>query len=177
MKSLILGGVRSGKSRYAEILASAYFAEKSSSENVILLATATAQDDAMSDRIAKHQASRPASWRTVEEPLHLSKQLIRLASQFPKSLVLIDCLTLWLTNLLMQEDSVLLREEILSFEQALMATSQAVIMVSNETNMGITPLGELTRQYCDEIGALHQKIAAVCDHVDLVVAGLPLSLK
>jgi len=168
MKTLILGGVKSGKSRYAESLASAI------STSVTLVATAAVRDEEMAIRIARHQEDRLASWQTVEEPIQLGKVLSSISTA---DVVVIDCLTLWLTNLLMHPDANKLNEEIDDFEQAIIDCNYPLILVSNETNMGIVPLGELTRKYCDQVGLLHQRLAKVCDKVQLIVAGLPLTLK
>jgi len=168
MKNLILGGVKSGKSRYAENLAT------SISEQVTLIATATVLDNEMAVRVARHQEDRPASWITREEPVHLGQALRSIQGA---NVVVIDCLTLWLTNLLMLEDSEALNQEIDDFEQTIKTFKYPLILVSNETNMGIVPLGDLSRQYCDQVGLLHQRLAAVCDKVELIVAGLPLVLK
>jgi len=168
MKSLILGGVKSGKSRYAENLAT------SISESVTVIATATVMDEEMAIRVARHQEDRPASWRTIEEPLNLGEALRSIVDA---EVVVIDCLTLWLTNLLMHSDSNKLNEEIDDFELAIKGFNAPLILVSNETNMGIVPLGDLTRRYCDQVGLLHQRLAKACDKVQLIVAGLPLTLK
>ncbi len=169
MKELILGGVRSGKSRLAESHAQA------SGLDVIYVATASAQDDEMRARIAHHQAQRPEHWQLVEEPLALAAALQRHAA--PNHCVLVDCLTLWLTNLLCLEDEARLRHEIGALLDVLPGLPGQVILVSNETGMGVVPLGELTRRYCDEAGRLHQALAQRCDKVILTVAGLPLHLK
>jgi len=157
MKNLILGGVKSGKSRYAENLAT------SISEQVTLIATATVLDNEMAVRVARHQEDRPASWITREEPVHLGQALRSIQGA---NVVVIDCLTLWLTNLLMLEDSEALNQEIDDFEQTIKTFKYPLILVSNETNMGIVPLGDLSRQYCDQVGLLHQRLAAVCDKVE-----------
>ncbi len=169
MKELILGGVRSGKSRLAENHAQA------SGLDVIYVATATAQDDEMRARIAHHQAQRPGHWQLVEEPLALAAALQRHAA--PNQCVLVDCLTLWLTNLLGLEDEARLRRETGALLDILPELPGQIILVSNETGMGVVPLGELTRRYCDEAGRLHQALAQQCDKVILTVAGLPLHLK
>lgn len=167
--SLILGGVKSGKSALAERLASC------SQWPVTYIATATAEDDAMQARIEHHQQKRPDHWQTVEVPIKLGEAITAYAQA--EQCLLIDCLTLWLTNLLMLEDETRLRDEIDSLLSALNASSGEIILVSNETNMGIMPLGELTRRYCDEIGLLHQAIAQISERVVLTVAGLPHCLK
>ncbi len=169
MKELILGGMRSGKSRLAEQHA------HESKLPVTYFATAQAQDDEMRARIAHHQAQRPGHWQLVEEPLALAAALQRHASE--DRCLLVDCLTLWLTNLLCLEDEVRLRQETAALLEALPGLPGTIILVSNETGMGVVPLGELTRRYCDETGRLHQALAQRCDKVILTVAGLPLNLK
>ncbi|HXU93462.1 MAG TPA: bifunctional adenosylcobinamide kinase/adenosylcobinamide-phosphate guanylyltransferase [Gallionella sp.] len=169
MKELILGGVRSGKSRLAEEHAQA------TTLPVTYIATATAQDDEMRQRIAHHQAQRPDHWQLVEEPVALAAALQRHAAE--DRCLLVDCLTLWLTNLLCLDDEPRLRREIDALLDALPKLPGTVILVSNETGMGVVPLGELTRRYCDEAGRLHQAVAARCDKVILTVAGLPLVVK
>lgn len=169
MKRLFLGGVRSGKSRLAEEAAAA------SGLAVVYVATATADDVEMQQRVARHQELRPGHWQTVEEPINLAQCLHTHAAA--DRCVLVDCLTLWLTNLLMQEDEHLLRNQIHALLATLPNLSGEIIFVSNETGMGIVPLGELTRRYCDEAGLLHQALAAQCEEVVLAVAGLPMPLK
>jgi adenosylcobinamide kinase/adenosylcobinamide-phosphate guanylyltransferase len=169
MKELILGGVRSGKSRLAERHA------QESALPVCYIATATAQDNEMRARIAHHQAQRPGHWQLVEEPVALAEALRSQAAE--NRCVLVDCLTLWLTNLLCLDDEAKLRREVDALIETLPGLPGTVILVSNETGMGVVPLGELTRRYCDEAGRLHQAVAAHCDKVTLTVAGLPLVLK
>lgn len=169
MRELILGGMRSGKSRLAEQHA------QESGLPVTYLATATAQDDEMRQRIAHHQAQRPDHWRLVEEPIALAVALQRHAAA--DRCLLVDCLTLWLTNLLCLDEEARLRQEIDALLGALPRLPGTIILVSNETGMGVVPLGELTRRYCDEAGRLHQALAQKCDKVILTVAGLPLVLK
>jgi len=173
MKKLILGGVKSGKSRYAE--QQAINCALNQREPITLIATATALDKEMALRIERHKSDRPDDWRTIEAPIYLARALE--TAQAEKGIIIIDCLTLWLTNLLMRDDSLLLEQEVTAFESALENTLADIILVSNETNMGIMPLGDITRKYCDQAGLLHQRLAAVCDQVELVVAGLPLKLK
>lgn len=169
MKTLILGGVRSGKSQLAERLAT------ESGLSVTYIATATVQDDEMRARIAAHRARRPAEWTTKEESIALGAALRAHAA--PDRCVLVDCLTLWLTNLLTAEDANALERERAALLAALPGLPGRIILVSNETNMGIAPLGELTRRYCDEAGLLHQALAHCCDRVILTVAGLSHLLK
>lgn len=168
-KTLILGGVRSGKSRLAERLAT------ESQWPVIYIATATIADEEMRARIAAHRVRRPAHWQVIEEPLALASVLNQYAKK--DHCVLVDCLTLWLTNLLMHADASRFESERSALLNVLPHLTGKLILVSNETNMGIIPLGELSRRYCDEAGKLHQEIAQYCDQVVLTVAGLPLMLK
>ena len=169
MKQLILGGVRSGKSRLAEQHAIA------TRLPVVYIATAQAQDAEMQERIQHHQTNRPQHWTVLEEPLALAQAL--QAQAMDGRCVLVDCLTLWLTNLLCLQNEIRLQQEIETLLQTLPNLPGEIILVSNETGMGIVPLGELTRRYCDEAGRLHQAIAARCESVILTVAGLPLTLK
>jgi adenosylcobinamide kinase/adenosylcobinamide-phosphate guanylyltransferase len=169
MQTLILGGARSGKSRLAETLA------QQSQCPVTYIATADAGDPEMAARIAHHRASRPTDWQTVEAPLALADTLARHAA--PDRLLLVDCLTLWLTNLLLNADQEALIRERTALLDRLPGLPGKLILVSNETGMGIVPLGELTRRYCDEAGWLHQAIAARVNSVILTIAGLPLYLK
>lgn len=169
MKQLVLGGVRSGKSKLAEQLAT------ESGKSVVYIATAKAHDTEMSGRIQKHRNQRPDSWFTVEEEIYLADALQQHSAD--DKCILIDCLTLWLTNLLMRDDSALLETELRKLVQTISKLKDDIIFVSNETGMGIVPLGELTRRYCDEAGLLHQKVATHCDRVIMSIAGLPLTLK
>lgn len=168
-KTLILGGVRSGKSRLAERLAF------ESGLPVTYIATATVGDDEMRARIAAHRARRPAAWSVVEEPYALAATLHSHAAS--DRCLLVDCLTLWLTNLLMAEDPSSLERERAALLDVLPGLPGHIILVSNETNMGVMPLGALTRRYCDEAGRLHQDLAQICERVILTVAGLPHILK
>ncbi|MGM0413247.1 MAG: bifunctional adenosylcobinamide kinase/adenosylcobinamide-phosphate guanylyltransferase [Pseudomonadota bacterium] len=168
MNELFLGGARSGKSRLAEERAVALGGP------VTYLATATAGDGEMAERIATHRAQRPADWGLVEEPLALGRALRTTAT--PEGVVLVDCLTLWLANALAagEERFAAEREELL---QALEAAAGPVVLVSNEVGSGIVPLGAETRRYADEAGRLNQAVAARARRVVLVVAGLPWTLK
>ncbi len=167
MKELILGGARSGKSALAERLAA------ESGLDVVYIATATAGDAEMAERIAHHRSRRPARWELVEEPLRLAAALRGAAAS--DRCLLVDCLTLWLNNVI--ADEALFQQERFALLEALPGLPGRVILVSNEVGMGIVPLGELTRRYCDEAGRLHQDLAQRCDRVSLVAAGLPLILK
>ena len=165
----VLGGSRSGKSRWAEQRA------QESALEVVYVATATAGDAEMQTRIARHQAQRPAHWALVEEPLALADAL--WANARPDRCLLVDCLTLWLTNLLLFSDTGRLARERAELLCALPQLPGQIILVSNETGLGILPLGELTRRYSDEIGLLHQDVARLCDPVVFMLAGLPHYLK
>jgi adenosylcobinamide kinase/adenosylcobinamide-phosphate guanylyltransferase len=169
MRTLILGGVRSGKSRLAERLA------VETGRQVVYVATATAGDDEMARRIEAHRRHRPPDWIVVEEPLAIARALADLARS--GRCLVVDCLTLWLTNLLIHSDPALLETERVALLEAVPKLAGDLILVGNETNMGIIPVGEVSRRYCDEVGLLHQALAARCDRVVLTVAGLPLLLK
>jgi len=169
MKTLILGGIKSGKSKYAEQCAHA------SGKKVTIIATATAEDEEMRERILKHQQQRDNRWSLIEEPIQLDHILEQHSNA--NNCLLIDCLTLWLCNLLSLNNKATLQAHIDNFVIQVKQSSAQIIMVSNETSMGIIPMGELTRQYCDEAGKLHQQIAQHCDRVVLTIAGLPQFIK
>ena len=176
MKTLVLGGVKSGKSRYAENRVKTCIQQQAFTEQqVAVVVTGQALDQAMAERISQHQQQRPASWRVIEAPLHLADAIE--AAQQTAGLIMVDCLTLWLTNLLMLENRDQLQAEVDRLIEVVERCQVTLILVSNETNMGIMPLGQLTRDYCDHIGVLHQRLAELADEVVLVVAGLPLFLK
>ncbi|EIK53367.1 adenosylcobinamide kinase/adenosylcobinamide-phosphate guanylyltransferase [Stutzerimonas stutzeri TS44] len=169
MLELILGGARSGKSRLAERLAA------DSDLAVTYIATSQALDGEMAARIVHHRQRRPAHWALVEEPLQLARVLREQAGA--QRCLLVDCLTLWLTNLLMLEDPTRLADERDAFLDCLGELPGRVILVSNETGLGVVPLGELTRRYVDEAGWLHQAVAERAQRVTFMVAGLPMILK
>ncbi|WP_085665792.1 MULTISPECIES: bifunctional adenosylcobinamide kinase/adenosylcobinamide-phosphate guanylyltransferase [Pseudomonas] len=169
MLNLILGGARSGKSRLAEQLASA------SGLPVTYIATSQPLDGEMNQRVLLHRQRRPDDWGLIEEPLALAAVLRAEAAE--GRCLLVDCLTLWLTNLLMLEDDQRLAEERDALLACLEKLPGTVILVSNETGLGVVPMGELTRRYVDLAGWLHQAVAERCQRVVLTVAGLPLMLK
>ena len=181
MKTLILGGARSGKSLFAEQRAAA------SGRRVMYVATAEARDDEMGRRIAHHRARRPADWGCAEETLHLAAALRRLAA--PDTCLLVDCLTLWLSNLLFAGtaaaqaeagaavDCPLLHDETAALLTTLPELPGDVILVSNEVGWGIVPMHPVSRLFADTQGRLNQRVAAACDAAILVAAGLPLHLK
>lgn len=168
MNTLILGGIKSGKSQLAEQLA------EQSCQPITLIATATAQDDEMRKRIQRHRTARPKNWRVIEEPIKIGSALTGIDHTH---CVIVDCLTLWLTNLLLLHDEEVFLQERADLLNAVESSSSSLIVVSNETSMGIVPTGELTRRYCDEIGMLHQELGRLSRTVVLVVAGLPHCLK
>lgn len=169
MKQLILGGARSGKSAIAERLAA------DSGSEVLYIATATSGDGEMAERIAKHRERRPDHWLLAEEPLRLAATLKQQARE--GRCILVDCLTLWLTNIMFMDEGEHFPNEMAALLETLPQLPGEIIMVSNEVGMGIVPMGEMTRQFQDESGLLHQNVAAICDRVVLTVAGLPHTLK
>lgn len=169
MKELILGGVRSGKSRYAEQQA------RASGLRVVYIATAIARGDAeLEERIRRHRSYRPTDWMTVEEPVALAATLRAHAAA--GHCLLVECLTLWLAHLLTSGPD-RLESERSSLLRAVREIPGHVILVGNETGLGIMPPGALSRRFLDVSGELHQNLAASCDRVTLVVAGLPQQLK
>ena len=181
MRELIFGGARSGKSAYAEQRA------HESGLQVIYVATAQVLDGEMERRVAVHRARRPAGWGLVESPLDLYETLAKHAA--PAHCLLVDCLTLWLTNLLFTGqaaaqaeagqglDCPLFERETQQLVEGLQQLPGRIIMVSNEVGCGIVPMNAVSRLFADEQGRLNQRVAAVCERVTLVAAGLPLQLK
>lgn len=169
MQTLILGGARSGKSALAERLA------RDSGREVVYLATAQARDGEMAARIAHHRARRPAAWSCVEEPLALAGAL--RAQARADRFVLVDCLTLWLSNLLGDADPRRFEAERTALLDALPGLPGEIALVGNEVGLGVVPLGELSRRFVDEAGRLHQALAEQCGRVLFVAAGLPFAMK
>jgi adenosylcobinamide kinase/adenosylcobinamide-phosphate guanylyltransferase len=167
LTTLVLGGARSGKSRLAEGLC------ESQSGPCVYLATGQAHDPEMAERIAAHQARRGGRWETLEAPLDLVPALRTAAS--PGRAVLVDCLTLWLSNLLHAERDA--QAEGAALAQALPRLQGPVVLVSNEVGLGIVPDNALARRFRDLAGRLHQEVAAACEQVVFTAAGLPLTLK
>lgn len=165
--TLILGGARSGKSRHAEDLV------ERSGLNKLYLATGEALDAEMSERIAHHRDRRGVGWTTIEEPLAVAARLLQISS--PDAVVLVDCLTLWLSNLM--HAGRIIGDEIDRLERALAELSGPVVFVTNEVGLGIVPEHPLARSFRDHQGRLNQRIAAAADHVDFIAAGLPIVLK
>jgi adenosylcobinamide kinase/adenosylcobinamide-phosphate guanylyltransferase len=184
--TLILGGARSGKSTYAERLA------MESGRPVLYLATASPGDEEMAARIARHQAQRPAPWRTIEAPINLLDAFRAGAS--PGDVVLLDCLTLWVSNVLLREigpvdeiDTIapttwatletLLIEEALALLTDSRARDVRLLLVSNEVGLGVVPAFPLGRHFQDILGRVNQAVAATAETVILMVAGLPVDLR
>ena len=165
--TLILGGTRSGKSSFAQHLA------EESNGKLIYVATAEAFDDEMTDRISRHQQDRGPRWQTVEETLELAAAITNHSN--PQTTLLIDCLTIWLSNVMLADRDIAIAMDELA--QALSNAPGLVILVSNEVGSGIVPESALGRQFRDEAGWMNQRIAAAADDVALITAGLPLWLK
>ena len=181
MKELIIGGARSGKSTHAEKQA------MESGLHVVYVATAQVLDGEMERRVALHKARRPAEWGLVESPLDLGESLRRHAA--PDTCLLVDCLTLWLSNLLFageaakqaeagqKPDCPLFTREVGALIETLPSLPGRVILVPNEVGWGGVSMHPVSRLFTDEQGRLNQRVAAVCNRVTLVAAGLPLQLK
>ena len=181
----ILGGQKSGKSRRAEQRAADWLAADARTHRAVLIATAQACDDEMLERIVRHQADRAErvpGMRTIEEPIELARAIVTQST--PETLVVVDCLTMWLTNLLMpmpSEDArPVTRTPAAHIAMLLVALRDApgpVVLVGNEIGLGVIPMGRETRAFVDALGRLNQDVAAACGRVTLMAAGLPLSLK
>lgn len=170
MLELYLGGARSGKSRLAEARAVA------SGKTLVYIATATADDSEMAERIAHHRQQREGGgWKTIEAPEQLADAIAAHASD--ESCVLVDCLTLWLSNWLMKDDDALWQRVRAEFLYGIQRAPGQLILVSNEVGQGVVPMGALSRRFVDEAGRLHQELAAVSERVVLVTAGLEQVLK
>lgn len=169
MIQFILGGARSGKSRLAEQIA------QQLGKTVIYVATAQAGDAEMQARIQHHRQQRPKTWKLCEEPLYLAQQLKVL--DHPNAVILVDCLTLWMSNLLMQSADNFAEQQISALLDVLTHLQADIILVSNETGLGVVPMGEITRKFVDETGRLHQQLGEIADKVQFCVAGFPMLLK
>jgi adenosylcobinamide kinase/adenosylcobinamide-phosphate guanylyltransferase len=165
--ALILGGARSGKSAYAQALAEAHALER------LYLAPATPGDEEMAARIARHQAERGKDWTTLEEPLEVASALLARAQV--GRVVVVDCLTLWLSNLMLAGRDP--GPDVSALADAIRALAGPAILVSNEVGMGIVPEHRLGREFRDWQGRVNREIGAACDAVIFVAAGLPLQLK
>jgi len=183
LKLLLLGGQKSGKSRQAELLTRQWL-QADAGRSASLIATGTAYDVEMQERIARHQRDRRArvpDLATLEAPRDVA-QLLQAISR-PEHLLVVDCLTLWLTNWLMPMEPSLLepaqawQAQCDAFIAALQAASGPVILVSNEIGLGVIPMGREVRAFVDALGLLNQQAAAACNRVQLMAAGLPLQMK
>lgn len=180
MLHFVLGGARSGKSRFAEVLAADF---ESKGRTVIYMATANQSyvdengekqlDKEMLQRIEHHLSQRPDHWQTVECPLQLAECLNGFNSK--EYCILVDCLTLWFLNSLQMSEAS--EQQILSLLATLKTHHAELILVSNEVGLGVVPLGELSRQYVDGLGRLHQQVAQLADQVSFLVAGIEMKLK
>lgn len=186
-RHLVIGGARSGKSSFAQALAEAHPGE------VQLIVTAEILDDEMRERVARHRAERPSHWHVTEAPVDLPETIARLAvgcaprtdpadvhdnpvRNAHPTFVLVDCLTLWLSNLLCTRPEIL-SERVDALCAAIVSARGQLVLVSNEVGWSIVPENKLARLFRDEQGRLNQRVAALCDEVTLVAAGLPLTLK
>lgn len=169
MKHLVLGGVRSGKSAFAQeqIVACG--------KPVCYVATSQVWDDDMADRVRQHKDNRPSEWQLIEEPLALASVLHSLNS--PEQAVIVECFTLWMTNLLCLEDEGRLEEEKQALLNAVDVFEGDLVLVSSEVGLGIMPMNALARRFGDEAGAMNQALAKLTNRVTFVAAGLPLPLK
>jgi adenosylcobinamide kinase/adenosylcobinamide-phosphate guanylyltransferase len=165
----ITGGARSGKSKYAEMRAAAL------GERRVYIATAEARDEEIAQRIAEHRKRRGQEWATIEEPLELTEAL--LAQRSRTDCALVDCLTFWMSNLLLQRDEKYAGEKVHELRETLRRLDYHALLVSNEVGWGIVPDNPLARQFRDFVGWANQQIASVADEVVLTVAGIPMIVK
>lgn len=169
MIHLVLGGARSGKSEFAEAQALA------SKKQLIYIATSQALDEPMAQRIEKHQRRRSDAWQTCEEPIALAEYLKKYNDE--RYCILVDCLTLWLSNCLFSDDKNLWQTQKQKLLELFPDIKAEIIFVSNEAGLGVVPMGQISRDFVDEAGILHQDIAKLADKVTFVIAGLPQTLK
>ncbi|MEM9500769.1 MAG: bifunctional adenosylcobinamide kinase/adenosylcobinamide-phosphate guanylyltransferase [Pseudomonadota bacterium] len=162
----VLGGARSGKSRYAQKLAEGFDGSRT------YIATAQAFDDEMRERIARHQADRDTSWETVEAPIGLADAILEQDS--PENVILVDCLTLWLSNLLLAEHD--LEVECAALTSMVPDLRARIVFVSNEVGLSVVPDNALARRFRDAAGLLNQDLARICDQSEFMVAGYPIRL-
>ena len=170
-KIFVLGGCRSGKSGYA-----LETAQKFSGDNKVFIATCIPRDDEMKLRVTRHQQERSKHWLTVEAPLHLPQTIVEAEGK--AGVLLVDCLTLWINNLLMEDhDSEQILNQVQSLTRAVSSATCPVVLVSNEVGTGIVPENELARLYRDLVGWANQAVAECADQVVWTVAGIPVTIK
>ncbi|KPP96984.1 bifunctional adenosylcobinamide kinase/adenosylcobinamide-phosphate guanylyltransferase [Marinobacter sp. HL-58] len=169
-RTLVLGGIRSGKTALAERLAT------ESGGMVVYVATATVGDEEMAQRVKQHVESRPHHWGLEEAPIRLASVLEAYGKEAAPPFLLIDCMSLWVSNLLFAGEETFGRERD-AFLEALRNYPGSIAIVSNEVGLGTIGMDPLTRRFCDELGWLNQDLAACCNRVVMSVAGLPLTLK
>jgi adenosylcobinamide kinase / adenosylcobinamide-phosphate guanylyltransferase len=173
MLTLITGGVKSGKSRYALDLAS----RDATAQSKCFIATAESMDEEMRTRIDRHQMERGSDWSTREAPVHVAAALLDRNASY--QYFVIDCLTLWVNNLLHYQASQTLdiEQEILQLESALKRVDVPIVIVTNEVGLGVIPENPLSRRYMDLLGSVNQRIARLADRMVLMVSGIPMELK
>jgi adenosylcobinamide kinase/adenosylcobinamide-phosphate guanylyltransferase len=171
MLHLVLGGARSGKSRYAEQLAKQL--SQQSAREVVFIATATEIDEEMSARITKHQQQRPSDWQLLEAPLDLTSAIQNIKDK----VILVDCLTLWLNNQMYHQPEQDFKGLVQRLADTLNTSDCDIILVSNEVGLGVIPMGKLSRQFVDQAGWMNQALAATADNVCFIAAGLSMRLK
>ncbi|ETX12605.1 adenosylcobinamide kinase [Marinomonas ushuaiensis DSM 15871] len=169
MKHLVLGGIRSGKSAFAQEQVAQL------GKPVCYVATSQVWDDDMEKRVQLHKENRPSEWRVIEEPLALASVLESLNS--PEQAVIVECFTLWLTNLLCLEDEARLAEEKSALLKVVENFQGDLVLVSSEVGLGIIPMNALARRFADEAGEMNQTLAKLTNRVTFVAAGLPMPLK
>ncbi|MEG3766491.1 bifunctional adenosylcobinamide kinase/adenosylcobinamide-phosphate guanylyltransferase [Alteromonas sp. 14N.309.X.WAT.G.H12] len=172
MIHFIIGGARSGKSRFAQQTVTEL--AQSGDQDIYYIATATVTDTQMEKRIQRHQQDRPCHWKLVEAPYTLPQAIADIPDQ---DLILVDCLTLWLNNLLFKQPEQQFEDIFTQLTDVLSARKGTTILVANEVGLGIIPMGEISRQFVDQAGWLNQAIGAIAHKVTFVAAGLPLTLK
>jgi adenosylcobinamide kinase/adenosylcobinamide-phosphate guanylyltransferase len=170
-KIFVLGGCRSGKSSYA-----LETAQKFAGDNRVFIATCIPHDDEMKQRVARHQAERSQAWETVEAPLFLPEAIAEKSRT--ADAIIIDCLTLWVSNLLMESaDSKKIEMPIPRLTEAIENSQCSLVLVSNEVGHGIVPENKLARQFRDQVGFVNQAVAGCVDEVIWTVAGIPVTIK
>lgn len=165
--TLVLGGARSGKSRHAEELAIA------TQKTLIYIATAQFSDEEMRERIDIHQSTRGNNWTTIEAPI----DIVATLKENQGNTILIDCLTLWINNLLFHFPHASIEDRVTDLLAALKNYQGNIFLVSNEVGLGIIPIGEVSRRFVDESGRMNQRIAAIADKVIFMVSGIPMQIK